>query len=635
MRNSVKFFMISFLSAALAIICGMNAYAAEYSDFKYNIGTIDFGDGSPRYQSLVIEKYSGNDKELYISDEFFPEEKNSYETIRVERNAFLDCDSLETVIFSKNVERIIDGGFSGCDSLKTAVFLGGDTVIDSLNGAFNDDSFTIYGLSNSTAQEFANNYFLSFVELKADELVVSGTNIDNGITLTWNDFGAENYTVYAVSSKGKAKKIYSGKELSFEYIPAKAEINDFYVTADFDAFSIKSNAITQYTGNIASLDKPVVTKSVSGLNVKLSWKKISGATAYDIYYCRKGEKSFTLLDTTSKLNYTYSSDEKGTFYFKVAAKAEAKGIITAKSEYSAKVSASLKPKKLATPVVTQKNFGGVSVKLSWKKIINATEYEIYFARKGDSKFKLLTTTDNLYYTYTADSKGTYYFKVAAKRYTNKGILSQQSDKSNRITAKLNGDSFKIEDTGYYRDVQATDPEYKYGISRVLVNGSHKVGTDVPSGWYVLYPTDKSKTYSALNGKNSGVAPNVAKIQSMVGSSTGDALMIYAEEGLYLTLANCYAVKYNARVKLPMGKDSCIIWEGVNFNSGKYRLAYDGTYTCTDDGTTYYNAIYCTIYDPVTGKQISQKLFQENVTKKPTITLQDGQILLLESGASIA
>ena len=40
-----------------------------------------------------------------------------------------------------------------------------------------------------------------------------------------------------------------------------------------------------------------------------------------------------------------------------------------------------------------------------------------------------------------------------------------------------------------------------GLSFTFVNGSHKVGTEIPSGWYVLYPTDKNKGYSAFNGKN--------------------------------------------------------------------------------------------------------------------------------------
>lgn len=635
MKKSIRKFIIGFITAViLTVVGGMSAYAAEASDFVYGIYTIGMGPGSPSYQSLVINKYTGNDTVLYISPELFPEDKNDYESICIDENAFVNRDSLETVVFSEEVERIIYGGFSDCDSLKTAVFLSPDTIIDNLNGIFKDESFTIYGLKNSTAEQYAVNNYLPFVELKADALTLKSSSYNNGIKLTWNDFGANSYTVYVVSSNGATNKIYTGKELSFDYIPAKSGIYDYYVIADFDTFNIKSNVITQFTGKIATLNKPVVTKSVSGMSVKLSWKKISGATAYDIYYCKKGEKAFKLLDTTTKLNYTYTADEKGTFYFKVAAKAETKGTVTAKSAKSDQVTVSLKPKTLSTPVVTQKNFSGVSVKLSWKKVSGATEYEIYYAEKGSTKFKLLATTDKLNYTYTADKQNTYYFKVAAKGYSSKGVLTGQSAKSKQITVKLSGSSLKIEDTGYYRDVQKTDPEYKAGISRVFVNGSHKVGTDVPSGWYILYPTDKSQGYSAFNGKKPGVAASIAKPQYTIGSNTGDALMIYAEEGSYLTLCNCYAVKYNAREKLPTGKNSCIIWEGSNFNKGKYQLSYDGTSTGTYNGVTYFNTIMCKVFDADTGKLVSEKNFEETVTKKPSISLKDGQILLLEYGATL-
>ena len=92
-------------------------------------------------------------------------------------------------------------------------------------------------------------------------------------------------------------------------------------------------------------------------------------------------------------------------------------------------------------------------------------------------------------------------------------------------------------------------------------------------------------------------------------------------------------KYNVREKLPTGKDSCIIWEGNNFNSRKNQLSYDGTYTITD-GIVSFNAIDCEVYNANTGELISKYFFQEDVTKKPSISLKAGQILLLELGASL-
>ena len=91
-------------------------------------------------------------------------------------------------------------------------------------------------------------------------------------------------------------------------------------------------------------------------------------------------------------------------------------------------------------------------------------------------------------------------------------------------------------------MQKDDPEYKLGITKVFVNGSYKVGTDVPSGWYLLYPTNKTQAYDALVGEKPGIADSIIKTHNSAGSIPGDTLMIFAEEGTYLTLSNCYAVK---------------------------------------------------------------------------------------------
>lgn len=73
MKKSIRKFIIGFITAViLTVVGGMSAYAAEASDFVYGIYTIGMGPGSPSYQSLVINKYTGNDTVLYISPRAFP-----------------------------------------------------------------------------------------------------------------------------------------------------------------------------------------------------------------------------------------------------------------------------------------------------------------------------------------------------------------------------------------------------------------------------------------------------------------------------------------------------------------------------------------------------------------------------------
>lgn len=60
------------------------------------------------------------------------------------------------------------------------------------------------------------------------------------------------------------------------------------------------------------------TGRLTTTSVKLSWSKVDGATHYEVYYSTSSNGSYTLLTTTTALNYTKTGlKAKGTYYFKV------------------------------------------------------------------------------------------------------------------------------------------------------------------------------------------------------------------------------------------------------------------------------------------------------------------------------
>ena len=71
-----------------------------------------------------------------------------------------------------------------------------------------------------------------------------------------------------------------------------------------------------------ALSKPesITAKNTGSKRVRISWKKVSGATGYQVYYSTSKSGEYKLLKTTSGLNYSKTGFKKGkTYYFKVRA----------------------------------------------------------------------------------------------------------------------------------------------------------------------------------------------------------------------------------------------------------------------------------------------------------------------------
>lgn len=353
MNRFLKLFSAAALSAAAAAVISVCAYATEASEFKTDMGGC-FSHGRQDYfPCLSIESYSGNDKTVFITEDVFRKDEydftdygydgSSYEIIHIQNNTFNDCDTIETIVFSADVDRIFFSAIKGCDNLKNVIFLGDNTTIDYLNDGGNTEDLTIYGIKGSTAEKYAETRGTGFVEINdPDTLSIKPARLKSGkIKLTWDDANADSYTVTAISSKGKETVVYEGSSLKYTYSPKKTDAYKFKVTAQMKITEDVTIPVTSAEsksvlgGKVQKLDKPVVsTKTFSKAAVKLSWKKVSGANEYVIYYAKKGSKKFKELETTSELNYTFVPEAKGTYYFKVVAQKNSDGVITAKSSKS-------------------------------------------------------------------------------------------------------------------------------------------------------------------------------------------------------------------------------------------------------------------------------------------------------------
>lgn len=158
----------------------------------------------------------------------------------------------------------------------------------------------------------------------------------------------------------------------------------------------------------AAFDKPAVTVSSTGdATVRISWKKVSGATKLTVYRSVKKGSGYNAVKTIKGNKAGSYTDKKLTFgkkyYYKIRA-------VSGKKSKTSSVQA-----------VTVGQAGGLkatggagTIQLQWTKVSGAKGYEVYISDRKDGKYKKVKTLSKTTYKHTGLScSKTYYFKVRA------------------------------------------------------------------------------------------------------------------------------------------------------------------------------------------------------------------------------
>lgn len=260
----------------------------------------------------------------------------------IKEGAFGDCTALSGITIEDNrLETIHDFAFADCYALKkltlpASVKTFGDHVFYGIT-----DSITLWGSKNSTAQAYAKNNNLKFVD------------IDHVHTYTSGVTKAASYTSAGV----RTDTCTICGEIKRESIAIKK----------LGKASVKS------AENVSA-----------GITVK--WGKVNGATGYELYR-KNGNGSYRKLKTLSgnaAISYTDKTAKSGVIYtYAVKAIASANGTVKQRSRAygTAKSRKYLPQPKIKT--LTNKASGKMSVK--WTKNSKAKGYQIQYSTS--SKFK--------------------------------------------------------------------------------------------------------------------------------------------------------------------------------------------------------------------------------------------------------
>lgn len=256
------------------------------------------------------------------------------------------------------------------------------------------------------------------------------------IKVQWNKvLGAEQYYIYASTKKtGGYKKIGETEGNTFLYKNLTPG-NTYYIKVAAcqkngeKLIRVRPNAVSCKV--IVPQVKQLKASSNSYNSNKVTWKAVSGATGYYVYYKPSTTKNFSNKNrvkvTTNK--FFHKGLKTGTSYdYKVVAYCKGKKKTVTSVKSSAIVSAT---PKLSKPSLQSAKAGKKKVTITWNKVSGASGYEVYRSTKKSGGYKLVKTIkkgNTVAFTNTKLKKRTtYYYKVRAFRTQNsKRIYSKFS-----------------------------------------------------------------------------------------------------------------------------------------------------------------------------------------------------------------
>lgn len=189
--------------------------------------------------------------------------------------------------------------------------------------SFGKNTIEINGINNYCGSVLKT---FNFVPSAIKNFKISSQN-SNSIKLSWSrNKNCSGYEIFRATSKnGSYKKIAQLSNTTTSFTNKKLKSGTVYYYR-IRAVLIGGNNHTAYSsvsfvyGATAPSTPKITVKALKGKKAKVSYKKVSGATKYMIYYSTKKSSGYKRLTTTNKLSYTKSKLKKcKKYYFKVRA----------------------------------------------------------------------------------------------------------------------------------------------------------------------------------------------------------------------------------------------------------------------------------------------------------------------------
>lgn len=424
----------------------------------------------------------------------------------------------------------------------------------------------------------------------------------NSVTLNWSEVAhavgyqieyTSNGTDYTVAGKTtaqtqsyKCKKLLTGTEYQFR-------------VCALDENGKAGNYVLLKAKPYLKKTKFTAISSPQLQSVALEWKKIAGATNYQLFRKSPEQDSYKLIATTTEPLYTDRSvTAGGTYSYRVCAICDVNGtLIKAKLSAASDISLSLPAIQFESCEAADYH----SATLTWTQAQSATGYYIYRSVKEDGtyrKIKTITKNTSLSYTDTKIVPGkNFYYKICAYiQGADKQIttgeqslpvqIQTQMDAPKLLTVKTN-----VSNRSLALEWEAQSNAFGYRIYRsVHPDKGFKKITDIASGSYTGYEdrnVTPGETYYYriksiyTNGSYKGLSQSSSILEGNAASSAPIGLTIVQPGTDILKISwesSNGAVSYNLyRADTGDGKYTCIAEELTDTSYEDFGLKDDQTY----------------------------------------------------------
>jgi large repetitive protein len=236
-------------------------------------------------------------------------------------------------------------------------------------------------------------------------------NITNGndVNLFWdNTTYTQVYRVYQINN-GERKLVQTTKDLNISFPNQKEGIYNYEVTS-FNNLLGESKVGSHIDVNVKypAIQPPTGVSSLirNETDIYLKWTASEYATSYNIYEINSGKR--TLIQSTEGTTIPFRNKPEGTYTYEVTSFSDRFG----ESGTSSRIEVNLLYPKMEPPAnVTTSIASLTDIVLNWSSVNFATGYNIY--KVTNEGRELITTTDQLTYTFEKMLEGNYIFEITS------------------------------------------------------------------------------------------------------------------------------------------------------------------------------------------------------------------------------
>jgi fibronectin type 3 domain-containing protein len=226
---------------------------------------------------------------------------------------------------------------------------------------------------------------------------------------------AAQYTLYVGASASSMNELTTVGNSALSYTVQHLNANTKYY------FSVQASPVSGQAGPIsaavsaktkAGIAAPTKLKasSLSASQIKMTWKKRSGAKSYTVYYSTSSS-GFSYLDSVKGVSYTVKNLSPDTVYYFEVRSVNSKGEGNFTSAQSARTRTLPPASLIAVPS------GSSAVIIAWTPVSGATSYALYRSATSTGTFTQITKFDSSslpsYLNTGLAANTTYYYKVVA------------------------------------------------------------------------------------------------------------------------------------------------------------------------------------------------------------------------------